>query len=73
MSRKRKPITKPLPEAAEALLWRARILTEILEGLELPVQTAEPIRRLKDAIGDYEASKEIKTNGSVPHSLELEP
>jgi hypothetical protein len=64
MSRKRKPITKPLPEAAEALLWRARILTEILEGLELPVQTAEPIRRLKDAIDDYEFSAKGDRVGS---------
>lgn len=57
MSRKRKPVQMTIAQATEAILWRARILCEMLDALEQPVQMQEPIKRMKEALSDFEASK----------------
>lgn len=54
---KRKPVVKPMAVAVEELYWRGKIACEILDGLELPIQAQEPVRRFLLATGDYEASK----------------
>lgn len=56
MSRKRKPVTKPVADALEAVVWRARNLVERLEydSLNRPM---DAIRYMKDALDDLEASK----------------
>ena len=54
---RRKPVQKPLADAIDALVWRQRIFTEIAEGHELPVQLVDPLKRMQDALADYEVSK----------------
>jgi hypothetical protein len=56
MSR-RKPIVKPIAVAMDAVAWRLRIHIEMLEGITLPPQFKEPIKRMQDALEDYEASR----------------
>lgn len=81
MSRKRKPVLKPISAATDALMWRARIVCEMLDGLEMPAQLHEPIKRMKEALEDFEASKfgGGGANGHAPHQvakseqLELQP
>jgi hypothetical protein len=58
MSRKRKPVAKPMLCAADAIYWRGTVLTEMLEGITLPPQLAEPIKRMRAALEDYDASKQ---------------
>lgn len=57
MSR-RKPQPKSMPQATDAVVWRSRILCEMLEGCEgdNPLQAA--IRNLVHALEDYEASRQ---------------
>lgn len=57
MSRKRKPQPRSMPQATDAVVWRSRILCEMLEGREgdNPLQAA--IRHLEHALEDYEASR----------------
>lgn len=57
MRRRRKPVAKPIAAATEAVIWRGRVLCEMLEAVTLPPQLEEPIRRMLDALDDYEASK----------------
>jgi hypothetical protein len=74
MSRKRKPVVRPIGLATDEVFWRAKVLCEFLETFakDLPGQVEESIRRLNWALDDYEISKGVGANGSVPHSLELE-
>lgn len=71
MSRGRKPVAKPLSAATDCLFWRCTVLTEMLDAIELPPQMKEPIKRMKDALADFEASK--PTNGHAPQQMELRP
>ena len=57
MSRRRKPVQMSVEQATEALKWRAQILCEMLSALKQPPQFAEPIKRMTEALADYEASK----------------
>jgi len=61
MSRKsrRKPVIKTMAAATEELQWRAKVLAEIIEGLQMPPQVEEPLRRMLWALDDYEASKAV--------------
>lgn len=70
MSRGRKPLAKSLATATDDLHWRSKILLEMCDGLELPIQLHEPIRRLRMALEDFEASKH-PVNGHA--QLELQP
>lgn len=54
--RRRKPVVKSIATATEAVVWRTRILCEMLEAITLPPQLEEPIRRTLDALDDYQAS-----------------
>jgi hypothetical protein len=56
VSHKRKPVVKPLPTATTELYWRGKVACEILDGLELPIQAQEPVKRFLWAVADYEAS-----------------
>ena len=61
MSRKRKPVQMPIAEATEAVVWRAKWLVEALaEGEWLPV------KRMKEALEDYAASKNPKPPFELP-------
>lgn len=68
MSRRRKPIVKPLVTATDAVVWRARILCEMLEGREGDNPTIAAICNLEHALEDYEASR-TPANG---HALQME-
>lgn len=58
MSR-RKPQPKSLPQATEDVVWRSRILMEILEGCgPLGDPIMDGMRRLEHALEDYEASRQ---------------
>jgi hypothetical protein len=54
---RRKPVIKTMEAATTELFWRSRVLAEIIEGLEMPPQVEEPLRRMLWALDDYEASK----------------
>jgi len=70
MRHRRKPVQKPLADAIDALVWRQRIFTEIAEGHELPVQLVDPLKRMQDALADYEVSKQ-SLNGHAQQQMEL--
>lgn len=60
MSR-RKPVPTTIAAATDTLLWRARVLAEIVDGFPDDARTAEPLRRLWHAIEDFEASRGVQT------------
>ena len=68
MSRKRKPQPTSIAAATEALKWRSTVLIEMLDGIDLPPQLKEPIKRVKDALADLDASSATST---VPAQMEL--
>lgn len=57
MSRKRKPQPKSIASATDAVVWRSRILCELLEGREGDNSMQSAIRNLEHALEDYEASR----------------
>lgn len=57
MSRRRKPAVKSLDAATEAVVWRARMLCEILDGREGDNPMIAAIRNMEHALEDYEASR----------------
>jgi hypothetical protein len=72
MSRKRKPVVKPMEAAIDSLFWRATVLTEMLDGLTLPPQLAEPIKRMQQALSDYEHSKGYVNGVARSPQMELQ-
>lgn len=70
MRTRRKPIPKPIATATDAIVWRSRIMLEMLEGITLPPQFKEPMKRMQDALDDYEASRQT-SNGHT--QMELQP
>ena len=66
MSRRRKPQLKPLASATESVIWRSRIMLEMLQPIDLPPQFRDPMKRWSEALEDYEASRNIS-----PAQMEL--
>lgn len=58
---KRRPVPTTIAAATDTLLWRARVLAEIVDGFPNDSRTAEPLKRLWYAIEDFEASRGIQT------------
>lgn len=71
MSGKRKPKVKSLEAATEAVVWRARILCEMLEGREADNPLMAAIVYVEHALEDYEFAKH-PANGHA-QQMELQP
>jgi hypothetical protein len=57
MSRKRKPVVKPIAEATDELYWRARVISENVDNKRIPAEYVDSMMRLRSALQDYEASR----------------
>lgn len=64
MSRKRKPIARPLADAMEAVQWRGKILCERLTVLR-PIPEIDAVKRFADALEDLEASRGSGVQGQL--------